>query len=365
MKAPSRWSGLLVTATLIVSGLLTACVTAPQRDARLDGAWLIDGRLQSSAMQHSASDGDARTGRSRESATLAIALGGGGMRGYAHIGVLQALEDAGIHPRLVVGTSIGAVIGAAYASGASPEELWKRATTARVRSLADVTLTGPGFVKGDALASWINELVGNQPIELFPSKFAAIATDIDRSMPFVITGGDAGQAARASAAIPGVFLPVWSSGTELIDGGVTSLVPIRAARALGADIVIGVDIYCHGPRYEPGSVLSMWLKVSQTQSCLLSAAELAEADVVIAPSVAPAGIDDVAGREVARRMGYEATRVAIPALRARLEHFVSPGKNALGDRSIRTAYQSGAGGDDLEIVDENTSSRPMPVAEQR
>jgi NTE family protein len=192
MRSPARSNRLLVATTLLAASLLTACAAVEDRGARFEGAWLIDGQLQPPPVQRTLSDVAAKMPENGDNVTLAVALGGGGLRGYAHIGVLQALEDAGIHPQLVVGTSIGAIVGAAYASGTSPAELWKKANAARMLSLADVTLTGRGFVKGDALASWMNELVGHQPIELFPSKFAAIATDLDRSIPFVITVGDAG-----------------------------------------------------------------------------------------------------------------------------------------------------------------------------
>lgn len=210
--------------TLLVLGFLTACAATPD-DARPEGHELRD--LQA-AGRHS--DGALRP-------ALAIAPGGG-LRGYAHIGVLQALEDAGIRPSIAVGTPIGAIAGAAYASGVAPGQLWNLAAAAPVFSLADVTLTGPGFVKGEALARWTNELVGQLPIERFPKRFAAVASDLQRATPVAITSGNAGQAARASAAIPGVFLPVKYSDGELVDGGVTSLVPVQTARALGADIVI-------------------------------------------------------------------------------------------------------------------------------
>lgn len=220
-----RWLLLLLAASL-----LAACAGTPERaDKGFEGAWLVDGTLQANpshpAVRHSPA-----------ALRLAIALGGGGLRGYAHIGVLQALEEAGIRPDLIVGTSIGAIIGAGYASGTSPDQLWQHANAVRMRSLADVTWSGPGFVKGEALARWANHLVGEQPIERFPIRFAAVTTDIDSSRPYVITWGDAGEALRASAAIPGVFLPVQVSGHVFVDGGVASLVPVQAARALGADI---------------------------------------------------------------------------------------------------------------------------------
>jgi NTE family protein len=279
----------------------------PERASSFEGEWLVDGHLPTKL---------AATARQSTAPRLAIALGGGGLRGYAHIGVLQALEEAGIHPTLVVGTSIGSIIGGAYAAGTPPDQLWRQAESIKMSSLFDVTLSGPGFVKGDALARWANTLVGQKSIEDFPVRFAAVATDIDRSLPYVITQGDAGQALRASAAIPGVFLPVQSAGHVFVDGGIVSLVPVYAARALGADVVVAVDIYCHGPQYPSSSMVSMWLRVAQAQSCILSRPEAASADVLIAPAITPAAADDAVGREEARRRGYDATIAALPLLQA-------------------------------------------------
>lgn len=299
---------------LLAVCLLSACAGAPKQvQPGFEGHWLVNGTLQPPA---AASLTLPRSARPR----VALVLGGGGLRGFAHIGVLQALEEAGIRPDLVVGTSIGAIIGAAYASGRSPDQLWQQANSVRVRSLADVSLRGPGFVKGEALSRWANGLVGGQTIERFPVRFAAVATDLNQSQPYVITQGDAGQALRASAAIPGVFLPVQVDGHLLVDGGVAALVPVRAARALGADVVIAVDIYCHGRQYPSRSAVSMWLRVSQAQSCLLSGPEAASADVLIAPAIMPAGLDDVEGREMARRLGHEAAVAQLPALHAVLQH---------------------------------------------
>ncbi|WCM92309.1 patatin-like phospholipase family protein [Acidovorax sp. NCPPB 2350] len=293
---------------LLLAGLLAACAGVPEPAQRgFEGGRLVDGALQAPAALPLVPSPAVRP-------RVALVLGGGGLRGFAHIGVLQALEEAGIRPDLVVGTSIGAIIGAAYASGRTPGQLWQQASTLRVRSLADVTLSGPGFVKGEALARWADGLVGGQAIERFPVRFAAVATDLDHSRPYVITQGDAGQALRASAAIPGVFLPVQANGLTLVDGGVAALVPVRAARALGADVVIAVDIYCHGPRYPSNSSVSMWLRVSQAQSCLLSGPETSSADVLIAPAIALTGVNDAEGRETARRLGYEAAAAQLPEL---------------------------------------------------
>jgi len=306
---------------LVASSFLMACAHTPEPAARFSGALLVDGVMQGASAAPAASNGKA-------SARVALVLGGGGLRGYAHIGVLQALNEVGIHPDMVVGTSIGSIIGAAYASGTTPDDLWREANSMSVSALADVSLHGPGFVKGEALARWANRLVRQQPIEHFPLKFAAVATDIDRSQPYVITGGDAGEALRASAAIPGVFLPVRSTGHVLVDGGVSSLVPVYAARAMGADVVIAVDIYCHGPQYASKSSMSILLRVSQMQSCLLSRPETSSADVLIAPAITPAGITDSEARETARRLGYEAAIAALPAMKVALQHHVIVAKPA-------------------------------------
>lgn len=306
---------------VLLSGLLSGCSgMSPRLQPSFSGEWLVNGKPQISAASPGHVPHQARTPQSQNlNPQLALVLGGGGMRGFAHIGVLQAFEEAGIRPDLVVGTSIGAIIGAAYAAGTSPDQLWQLANTMQVHSLADVTFSGPGLVKGEALALWARGLVGGQTIEHFPLRFAAVATDLDRAQPYVITHGDAGQALRASAAIPGVFLPVQTDGLTLVDGGVSALVPVYAARALGADVVIAVDIYCHGPQYAQSSAISMVLRVWQMQSCLLSGPEAASADVLIAPAVAPAGTDDIQGRETARRQGYEAAMAQLAALRALLQ----------------------------------------------
>lgn len=273
---------------------------------------------------------------------LSLVLGGGGLRGYAHIGVLQALDDAGIKPDMVVGTSIGSIIGAAYAAGNTPGQIWQMATTLRVLSLADLNIHGPAFVRGDALANWADKLVGGKTIDRFPVRFAAVATELDLSLPFVITSGDAGQALRASAAIPGVFLPVESHGLTLVDGGVSALIPVRAARALGADVVIAVDIYCHGQRYPITSAFSVLLRVSQAQTCLLARPEADSADVLITPAVKPAGIYDAEGRETARQLGYQATVEKLPLIRSALEHSRYAEKGALSAPNGIFSKSSGA-----------------------
>lgn len=312
-NGPMKLSWRCVLPALLCALLATSCAGASStsetaRDIGLRGMTLEEVRTET----------DRTTDPLRRRPVVAIVLGGGGLRGYAHIGVLQALGEIGFDPDIVVGTSIGAIVGAPYAAGASPGELWTSAEDTRVYSLADLTAAGTGFVKGEALARWVDSLVAGKPIERFPKQFAAVASDLERSTPVILTQGDAGEAARASASIPGVFVPMRYRDGMLVDGGVTSVVPVRVARAMGADFVVAVDIYCHSPRYPATSIMSIVLRTMQVQSCLMAQNELAEADVLIAPAVSPAGAADTAGRERARQAGYDAAKSAAPQVEALL-----------------------------------------------
>ncbi len=245
---------------------------------------------------------------------VALALGGGGLRGFAHLGVLRALDEAGVRPDIVVGTSVGALVGAAYASGMDAAALTAAARGTRIASLIDLTLSKSGIMRGDRLAGWIGNLTAGAPIESFPMRFAAVATDLHSGEPVLLGSGPAGIAIQASAAVPGVNVPVAYGKGHLVDGGISSLVPVRAARAMGADFVIAVDIYCQGPRAEGLGALSVVGRVMQTQNCLVAAPEMAEADVLIAPSITVSGMSDTAQQEAAIQAGYKAARAALPAI---------------------------------------------------
>ncbi len=242
---------------------------------------------------------------------IALVLGGGGLRGFAHIGVLSALEESGIQPDIIVGTSAGSVVGAAYASGRSPEQIRSAAQNVRIASLVDFTLSTKGFIRGNKLANWVDELTGGLPIEKFPRRFAAVATDLTSGRPVLLDSGPAGAAVRASSAVPGMNIPVAYKNGYLIDGGVTSLVPVRIAKAMGADIVIAVDIYCQGTRPSGTNIPSVLGSVMQTQSCLLAESEIALADVLISPNVAVPGMSSKDAQTQLIQVGYEAAHTAI------------------------------------------------------
>ncbi len=242
---------------------------------------------------------------------IALVLGGGGLRGFAHTGVLQALEEAGIEPDIVVGTSAGAVIGAAYASGMSAAQIDQAGQLQRLSSLVDWTWSRSGFVRGDELARWVNQITRGKPIEAFPRHFAAVATDLDRERAVLLDRGDPGTAVQASAAIPGIVVPVNHGGGALVDGGIASLVPVRFARAMGADFVIAVDIYCAGPRAQGLGAATVVYRVMHAQSCMVAAQEAAEADVLIAPPVVVSKMSAIDEQRQATRAGYDAARAAL------------------------------------------------------
>jgi NTE family protein len=250
---------------------------------------------------------NATTGRP----TVALVLGGGGLRGFAHVGALRALEEAGIRPDIVVGTSAGSVVGAAYASGMDLEQIKSAALNVKVSWLMDFTFSTSGVIRGNKLASWVNTMTGNVPIEKFPIRFAAVATDLQSGQAVLIDQGSAGRAIQASSAVPGVNVPITYKAGHLIDGGIASLVPVRFARAMGADVVIAIDIYCHGPRADGLAVPTVLSRVMQTQSCLVAAAEMAEADVLIAPKVSVPNMSTKEAQERVIQAGYEAARAAL------------------------------------------------------
>jgi NTE family protein len=173
---------------------------------------------------------------------VALVLGSGGSRGFAHIGVIKALEDAGVHADIVTGASSGAIVAALYAGGRSGRELEEIALELREGDLVDVTFFSSGWVLGEALQGFVNRMVDERPIERLTRPFAAIATEARTGRMVVFNRGDTGLAVRASASVPRVFVPPVINGEEYIDGGLSSPVPVKIARAMGADIVIAVDV---------------------------------------------------------------------------------------------------------------------------
>lgn len=188
--------------------------------------------------------------------SIGLALGGGAARGFAHIGVLRVLLKHGIKPDIIVGTSIGAVVGACYAAGKLDEFAdWATGlTTRRILGYLDVSLGGSGLIGGDRLAKRLEETLGNMTFADLPCKFAAIATEIGTGHEIWLTRGRLVEALRASYALPGIFSPVRLGGKWLVDGALVNPLPISTARALGARLVIGVNL--NADRFGHGTTIS-------------------------------------------------------------------------------------------------------------
>ncbi len=249
---------------------------------------------------------------------IGLALGGGAARGFAHIGVIKALEAQGIVPDIVVGTSAGSVVGALYASGMSGFDLQKLALDMKEEMVADWTLPDRGVLKGDALEDFINQRVRGRSLDKLAKPFGAVATDLQSGEMVLFRLGNTGKAVRASSTVPGVFQPVEISGREYVDGGLTSPVPAKAARSMGADFVIAVDISNVGRRGKLGGTLDVLLQTFAIMGHAISQHELKDADLVIRPRTAAVSSTDFEDRHLAILEGEKAAAAVMPELKARL-----------------------------------------------
>ena len=190
---------------------------------------------------------------------IGLALGGGAARGFAHIGVIQVLEDAGIRPALVAGTSAGSLVAAMYASGKTGREMGQLALTMDEGAITDWAFPTRGLIRGEALARYVREQTGGRTIEQMALPLGIVATDLDSGAPILFQRGDTGAAVRASSAVPAVFQPVRIGSREYVDGGLVSPVPVRFARQMGAELVIAVDISSPLDGNAIGDVMKMLL----------------------------------------------------------------------------------------------------------
>lgn len=249
---------------------------------------------------------------------IGLALGGGAARGFAHVGVIQVLEEAGIRADLVAGTSAGSLVAAVYASGKNGAQLQRVAETMEEATMADWTLPlfSRGVLRGDALARYVNGQVGNKLIEDMPLPLGIVATDLNSGQDMLFQRGDTGTAVRASSAVPAVFQPVRISGREYVDGGLVSPVPVRAARKMGAEVVIAVDISSPPESNLSGGTLDILLQTFSIMGKSINTFELRDADIVVRPSLVGVGSSDFAARKRSIESGRKAMLQQLPALRA-------------------------------------------------
>ncbi len=249
---------------------------------------------------------------------VALVLGGGAARGFAHIGVIKSLEAQGIVPDIVVGTSAGSVVGALYAGGMSGFEMQKLALQMEEGMVLDWTLPNRGVLKGEALQAFINQKLRNQSIQKLPKPLGVVATDLQSGEMVLFRQGNTGMAVRASSTLPGIFQPVEISGRDYVDGGLTSPVPAQAARTMGADFVIAVDISNVGRREKLTGTMDVMLQTFAIMGHAISQHELEDADVVIRPKTAAISSTDFEDRHLAILEGEKAAAAIMPELKARL-----------------------------------------------
>ncbi|HOY34691.1 patatin-like phospholipase family protein [Piscinibacter sp.] len=249
---------------------------------------------------------------------IGLALGGGAARGFAHIGVIQALEESGLRPDLVVGTSAGSLVAALYASGKRPAELVQLADAMDESAITDWAFPGRGLIRGEALARFVREHTGGRTIEAMAVPLGIVATDLDSGAPILFQRGDTGMAVRASSAVPAVFQPVRIGAREYVDGGLVSPVPVRFARQMGAELVIAVDISAAPEGNATGDAMRMLLQTFAIMGRSINNFELRDADVVLRPRLPGVSGADFAARKKSIQAGREATLAALAELRSKL-----------------------------------------------
>ena len=301
-------------ATALLCGLLAACASTPDVRAPVSVAVTAPPPVK-----------------------VGIALGGGAAKGFAHIGVIKMLEANGIKPVFVSGTSAGSVVGALYASGMDAFEMQQKAVALDQASIRDVRLFAGGLIQGQKLQDYVNAQVANKPAEQLRKPFAAVATQLETGERAVFVRGNVGQAVRASSSVPGVFEPVNIGGKTYVDGGVVSPVPVDAARQLGAEFVIAVDISSKASGQRPTSLLGAVNQSIAIMGQRLGEQELARADVVIRPAVLDIGAADFEQRGRAILEGEKAAMAAMPQIRAGVQRLQQARAQQVRDAQTRAS----------------------------
>lgn len=284
-----RWARLSMLA------LLTGCLAAPPRALAPE-----DEPQPPRAMQ-----GPVR---------IALVLSGGGLRGLAQLGVLRVLHDHGLQPDLVVGTSVGAIIGGAYASGVSLDALEAMPLPAGLDPWGSLFMSSAQRSAG--LEAFLATRLAQRRLQDFPLRFVAVATSRHSGCVMVFGTGDAARAMMASSALPGALAPVIIDGTAFADGGLGAPLPVRVARALGAEVVIAVDTTFHADPVVPYGIVDSVFHAGMVMARNLAVADRAAADVVITPALPPVAEVTLANRQLLAQAGATATLQKLEHLRA-------------------------------------------------
>ncbi len=251
---------------------------------------------------------------------VALALGSGGDRGFAHIGVIKALEANHIKVDMVLGTSAGSVVGALYAGGYDGDALEKLALEMDREKLKDYAFSKRGYVRGEQLQDFVNRALKNRSIEQLDKPFVAVATQLGSGRTVAFNRGNTGMAVRASSSIPGVFYPVLISGEEYVDGDLKEPVPVTLAREMGADFIIAVDI-SQQPKDHPelGDIIDILKQSLRIMRQSILSQDLKSAQVVIRPEIGVTPEIDAASKLRLIKIGEDATTAAMPMIREWLQ----------------------------------------------
>jgi NTE family protein len=254
---------------------------------------------------------------------IGLALGGGAARGFAHVGVIKALESHGINVDVVAGTSAGSLVGALYSAGNSGFALQKIALGMDEATISDwivpLFAKSTGVLKGEGLQNFVNQEVNQVPIEKLKKIFGAVATDLNTGTAILFRRGNTGIAVRASSAVPGVFQPVKIGDKLYVDGGLVAPVPVKFARDMGADLVIAVNISAQPDSQASLSSLTVLMQTFSIMGQTINQYELKNADIVIRPELAEMKGSDFAGRNMAILAGEQAALLAIPEIKRKIK----------------------------------------------
>ena len=249
---------------------------------------------------------------------VALVLGAGAAKGFAHVGVIKILEANRVPVHMIVGTSVGSLVGSLYAYGYPAYDIQRLAMGLSKAEIADLSVPDNGFVKGEKLEAYVNRMVRGTPMEGMRIPFHAVATDIGSGQEMVFGKGNTGAAVRASCSIPGIFRPVKIGDRTYVDGGVVSPVAVDAARRLGADAVIAVDISGEVDGTVPDGTLDTIFQSINIMYARIAADQLSRADVVIRPRVGHIASGDFTRRHEAILEGEKAAQAALPKIQALL-----------------------------------------------
>jgi NTE family protein len=249
---------------------------------------------------------------------IGLALGGGAAKGFAHIGVIKALEENGIRPKIVTGTSAGSLVGSLYSYGYTSKQLEKIASQLDGLNLADFTLSGNGLIKGQKLQNFVNQQVKQQQMQKLKIRFAAIATDLDSGQSVGFNHGNTGAAVRASCAVPNIFIPVRINNRRYVDGGLSAPVPVSHAKKMGANFIIAVDITSKPEHTKASGFLSNFDQTINIMGVKLLNEQLKLANFTVKPDISKLSSFNFDNKQQAINLGYKATLPLIPKIKQQI-----------------------------------------------